>query len=522
MKTLLAQDVAFAFDDATAPLFSNINFSFSSQTHVIVGRNGVGKSIFLRLLAGKLAPTSGKIITNFTQIGYLSQHANSQMGTVADVMQLTLLRNAYKSICLGKGSNSDFAMLDGQWDFEDIALHILDHVQLPKQLLDATFKQLSGGQQTKVRLASLLLQNCELLLLDEPSNHLDTSMRKWLTNFLPTIPSIIVTHDTRLLNIADTISELTPSTMITSLGGWADYQASRAIQQDSLNKQIAQYKSEIRQAKKQQQADRERQERQQNHAKKSRIKTNQTKIVLDFRANQSQNTTSRLSKLHKQRIDNQHNNLTQAQHQLEKISPLAMTPNKPKKVSDPLLQISNMVLPFGTKKPINLLLNTGMRLAITGVNGTGKSTLLRVLTGELTAKSGNFHMTESHRLLDQHLSLLDSHSSALENFQQLSPSDWKDSDYRTILAQLRLRGDKACLPINKLSGGERLKVALACVFLGQYAPALLLLDEPDNHLDLESKLLLANTLAQYRGAVLMISHDENFMTNACTDEKFIL
>lgn len=308
------------------------------------------------------------------------------------------------------------------------------------------------------------------------------------------------------------IFRLTPKAMLTSVGGWTDYQASRAIQLETLDKQVTQHKTQLRQAKQQRQADQERQTRKSQHAKKSRASANQSKSVLDFKAGRADSTQSRLNALHEKRVVNERAALTQAQSELENMSMLVMSPSEPKQVSSPVLHLADIVLPFGQTQPVSVTLHSGEKLAVVGDNGAGKSTLLRVIMGEVSEKSGICQMTDAVMLLDQHLTLLDFNASALDNFLRLSPSEhWREADYRTVLAHLRLRGDKALLPIMALSGGERLKVAIACVFLGETAPALLLLDEPDNHLDLASKALLASTLNHFNGCVLLISHDADFV-----------
>ena len=174
------------------------------------------------------------------------------------------------------------------------------------------------------------------------------------------------------------------------------------------------------------------------------------------------------------------------------------------------LHLSELVLPYVHHAPLTLTVQQGERWHIRGRNGSGKSTLLRVMAGLEQPLAGFCEVHGRCVYLDQHFSLLDETESALSNLQRLHP-DSSATQLRTELAGLRLRGDKALQPLRELSGGERLKVALLTVLVGGNAPTLLLLDEPDNHLDLDSRLLLEQTLADYPGALLVVSHDPAFI-----------
>lgn len=183
--------------------------------------------------------------------------------------------------------------------------------------------------------------------------------------------------------------------------------------------------------------------------------------------------------------------------------------------------MKQLLLPYGQKTPLSFNLPFGEHLWICGDNGKGKSSLFKVLMGNLAPLSGEISSTNNIAMLDQHFSLLDKNTSAVDNFERLSPGLPKER-YRTLLAQIRLRREAALQSVNSLSGGEKLKLALACIFSGNRSPALLLLDEPDNHLDLDSKALLINALKQYQGSMLIVSHDEAFIKAIGVKNKLTL
>ncbi|MDE1485410.1 ATP-binding cassette domain-containing protein [Xenorhabdus bovienii] len=195
-------------------------------------------------------------------------------------------------------------------------------------------------------------------------------------------------------------------------------------------------------------------------------------------------------------------------------------------------QFSGEIIPLFSG--IDMVLNAEQH-ALVGRNGIGKSWLASILTRQIPPTEGSVnHFCDVGYLsqgltsfsgnaaeMDQHFSFLDKNQSALHNFQLQSPG-WPEDRYRTRLAQLRIRGEEALKPVGCLSGGEQLKVALACLFCGPYAPALLLLDEPDNHLDIESRELLQKALHGYTGAMVLISHDAQFIANIGNMQELLL
>ncbi|WP_340619502.1 ATP-binding cassette domain-containing protein [Xenorhabdus siamensis] len=288
-----------------------------------------------------------------------------------------------------------------------------------------------------------------------------------------------------------------------------------------VQRDVDQTRKNLKQALRDKQRDREKTDKRQSQGKQRRENANQAKLLLDHSLGRSEVTLSRIAKQNEERLQRSSSLAAEASTKLEIIDPLSIAVAMPQAATSPLLYLQDVILPFGSDSPISLTINNGDRLAITGKNGSGKSTLLKVMAGLLAPIKGICRVTSSHSLMDQHFSFLDKTQSALYNFQLQSPG-WTEDRYRTRLAQLRMRGEEALKPVSYLSGGEQLKVALACLFCGPSAPALLLLDEPDNHLDIESRELLQQALHDYTGAMILISHDDQFLEGVGNMQELIL
>lgn len=512
MQNLIeAKQLSLNFSDSPLPLFSRIDLFLTDELQALIGRNGVGKSYLAAILADKLKPSEGSV-HRFCNIGYMAQGETVLTGTAGDVLGTSQIQQISNRVLDGEGTPEDFSFMDDKWNWEIETEALLAEGELTLDILARPFKTLSGGEQTRLKLLALKKQGCDFLILDEPSNHLDRDGRMWLAQWLKNFSGgvLLVTHDTILLEQVQIVYELTSTGLSVSHGGWHDWLQSQEQLLLGAQREAAQTKKELQQAKRDQQITQEKTEQRQSRGKNQRKDSNQSKIILDRELGRSEATQSRKAKLHDDRTKNAADQAASAKAQLEIVDPLAIVTAPPEATSNPLLHLSNIVLPFGATAPISLIVNKGERIAITGKNGSGKSTLLKVISGQLEAEQGEIAVTESYRLMDQHFSFLDKELSALDNFRQQS-SGWTEDLYRTRLAQLRIKGDAAIKPVYTLSGGEQLKVALACLFCGATAPALLLLDEPDNHLDIESKNLLQQALHKYTGAIILVSHDKKFI-----------
>jgi ATPase subunit of ABC transporter with duplicated ATPase domains len=362
------------------------------------------------------------------------------------------------------------------------------------------------------------------LILDEPTNHLDQTGRDWLANWISQRSggTLVITHDQALLATFTQLLELRAGQLQRYSLGFADYQQARVHLLEKACKDKQQARSTLKKERQQLQTERERHEQRAAKGRTKARKGDMPKVLLDARKERSEVTGGRIEQKHQTVLNAEQQRIQRAEALLGQDNPLAFPLTEPEPVTGCLLTLKDIFLPRITAPtPLDWQVRSGERWWLQGANGSGKSTLLEVIAGTLAPLSGEVQRRGLCLKLDQQLTLLHFQQSALDNFKRLNPG-WSDATYRDRLALLRLRGDKVLLPLSQLSGGERLKVALASSLMGPKTAQLLLLDEPDNHLDLESQLLLAETLSQYRGGVILVTHSEAFAKATRFDQQFTL
>ncbi|HPE61331.1 MAG TPA: ATP-binding cassette domain-containing protein [Thiolinea sp.] len=486
------------------PVFTGLSATLTGGLTGLLGRNAQGKSVLLALLA-RLRPASSGHVRWFVPFHHVGQLQRLQGTRIADALGVGALYDCFERLQAGTADEADYLRLEGYWHLPpqwDSALHEAG-LSFP---LSAPVAHLSGGEQTRLALCRAFLLPDHYLLLDEPGNHLDADGHQWLQTRLAAHPAgaLLVTHERTLLQQVARILELDQHGLHDYGGNYAVYRNIRDAQNAALDQQLGTLKQQQRQQQRKQQDALEKaaQRRKQGEGQRD----SQSRLLLGARKNRADSSLSQLKQQQRQRSVQLASERQGLQEQQETIKPqsLRFAPVAP--AASLCLHASALQLPHVQHPPLTLTLHQGERWQIQGSNGSGKSTLLRVIAGLEQPRAGRCSVHGRCVYLDQHFSLLDAADSALGNLQRLHP-DQDETRLRTALAGLRLRGDKSLTPIHHLSGGERLKVALLAVLLGEQAPNLLLLDEPDNHLDLDSRLLLEQTLASYPGTLLLVSHD---------------
>ncbi len=447
-------------DEAEASINDNVKIGF-------VGRNGAGKSTLLRILLDEEELEKGEIIRHSSlKIGYLRQHDPFQAGESA----------------------LDFLMRDsGQPDWK--CGEVGGEFELKGTYLTGPISELSGGWQTRVKLASLLLQEPNLLLLDEPTNFLDVRTQILLEHFLRNFSkaALIVSHDRAFLQATcDHTLDLSHGKLTTYPGKIEDflvYQAERKEHDERVNAAVL--------AK-------------QKHLQKF-IDKNRARAST---ASQARSKGKQLERLQTLEVAD---DLPTASIRAPIVSPR----------NGAAVRLIDLAIGYPDRtvaKDINIEIEHGQRAAIVGDNGQGKTTLLRTIVGSLTPIAGTVRWGHACDIgvYAQHVyGSLDPQQTVLEYLEYKATAGTTNQQILTVAGSLLFRGDHVRKKVQVLSGGERARLCMAGLLLGTYN--ILVLDEPGNHLDVETVESLAEALLEYRGTVIFTSHDRHFMSRLATN-----
>lgn len=508
------EGVSYQLPDGS-PLFSDLNLHLDQRHTGLVGRNGVGKSVLAHLIAGDIAPTAGRCLRT-GKVYYLAQHITHAPGqTVADLAGVQPIINALERIEQGSTAPGDFDAVGEQWNIRQQLLDQLAHNNLGHLTPSTPTSRLSGGEAMRVALMGAFMSDAELLILDEPTNHLDREQRLALQAQLSHWPKalLVISHDRELLETMTRILELSALGLASYGGGYSFYAQAKAQQQSAAEQQLAHAKLERNRQEQRLREQAEQLERRQARGSKSASSRNQAKILLGRQKERSQNSSGKFQQHQQAAREALSVRVRQAASQVERQQAVFVyAPTTSQHSAAHIAELVDARLPYGFEplRTLSLTLSRGQRVALLGPNGCGKSTVLKVLAGQVPIPAGQAGVHVKTAYLDQHLALLNLECSVLEQLQALN-RQLTESELRTRLAQLGLGAEQVNRPCAQLSGGERLKAAMACVFYAEQPAQLLLLDEPDNHLDLVSLLALENMLNEFTGTLVVTSHDKRFL-----------
>jgi ATPase subunit of ABC transporter with duplicated ATPase domains len=515
---LLAEEISWR-TPAGDPVLDRVRLALHREKAGLVGANGSGKTTLLRILTGDLTPSAGRV-RRAGRVALLPQDFRPvHEQTVGEALGVRDKLDALGRLTAGHGSDTDLAVLDDDWTIEERIAAELSRLGLSDLGLDRPLASLSGGETTRVALASLFLRRPDLLLLDEPTNNLDRDSRQALRAALADWPGglVVVSHDRALLRLMDRIVELTPKGPKSYGGNYDLYVAQRDAEAQAAQEQLAAAAKELRRVRRDAQAARERQERRTSRGARERDRGGMPRILLNAMRETSARTTARLATTHEDRAAGAQDALAEARERVEVVRELDVClPPVDLPAGKLVLEMEGVCFRYPDSSralfdQFTLRMVGPERVAIAGPNGSGKTTLFKLIAGEVTADAGTVRLGVNRwRCLDQRADLLISGLSVLENFRRHVPGQ-SETACRMVLARFLFRGDMVHKPAAALSGGERLRVALACVLNAAEPPQLLLLDEPTNHLDLPSLANLEQALSRYTGTLLVISHDRDFL-----------
>ena len=501
-------------------LYDNCSFNFEATDKVgIVGVNGAGKSTLIKVLLGFEKLDEGEITLPSMRVAYLPQEIRIDSsqddvtvwdyiadGRPVDSLQ-DELNTEYEKLAKYPDSQAILERINRLQDLidsYDIAnfdyelMKIIEKMQL-SELMDAPMKQLSGGQKSKVAFAKVLFENAGLLMLDEPTNHLDANTKDFVANFLRNYKGmvLVISHDVPFL---DTVTNKTlflnktTHKMKTYRGNYTDFRRQYAAEMAEQDKRVTEQEREIRRL-------REFVERARN-------------------AKRSNTALIKMGHVREKVLDKRLAELETREQEYKKVE-INVSPSKQSGKTP--LEVQNLSFHYPGAEPmydkLSFQLTRGEKFLIVGENGIGKSTLLKLIVGQLQPDDGSiiFSQNTTTAYYAQEFEIIDEHRTVLENVRNY---DFTDTDMRGILSNFLFSGDDVNKPVSVLSPGEKARVAL-CKILTQRAN-LVILDEPTNHFDPETQKIIGENFHDYDGTLIMVSHNPSFVEQIGITRMLIL
>lgn len=516
---LILQNISYTHPNKDL-LFSDINLTVNNHQKIaLIGNNGAGKSTLLKIIAGGLQPSNGQLIIE-TEPYYVPQiFGQYNHLTIAQALRIEGKLNALRGILNGEASEENFNILNDDWTIEDRCKEALNYWKLDDLELSQKMETLSGGQKTKVFLAGILIHQPELVLLDEPSNHLDISSRQLLYGFIQTTKStlIVVSHDRKLLNFLNTVTELSKSGIKVFGGNYDFYKEQKQIESNALNQDIQSKEKALRKAKEKERETLERQQKLDSRGKGKQEKAGVARIMMNTLRNNAENSASKLKSVHSEKIGGISQDLKELRSSLPDIDKMKLGfDNSALHKGKVLISATNINYAYNTEvlwnNPLIFQIISGERIALKGANGSGKTTLIKLILGNIEPQTGTIYRADNKAIyIDQDYSLLDHNLKVYEQAQQFNVSALQEHEIKMRLNRFLFTQNDWDKPCSALSGGERMRLLLCCLTNNTKSPDIIILDEPTNNLDIQNVEILTASLNEYQGTLIAVSHDETFL-----------
>jgi len=516
---LILQNISYIHPNKDL-LFDNINLAVNNHDKIaLIGNNGSGKSTLLKIIASELQLSGGQLSVD-TKPYYVPQiFGQYNHLTVAQALRIENKVNALKEILNGNVTEENYTFLDDDWTIEDRCNNALDYWQLKDLDLSKKMETLSGGQKTKVFLAGISIHEPELVLLDEPSNHLDISGRQLLYDFIQSTQStlIAVSHDRKLLNLLNTVCELSKRGITVYGGNYDFYTEQKQIESNALNQELQSKEKALRKAKEKERETLERQQKIDSRGKKKQEKAGVARIMMNTLRNNAENSTSKMKSVHTEKIGSVSQELQELRSSLPDIDKMKFGfDNSALHKGKILFTANDLNFSYDTQplwtENLNFKITSGERIALKGKNGSGKTTLIKLILGNIEPQTGTVYRADNKSVyIDQDYSLIDDKLKVYEQAEQFNTSALQEHEIKIRLNRFLFTKedwDKSC---NALSGGEKMRLMLCCLTINNQSPDIIILDEPTNNLDIQNIEILTRAINEYRGTLIVVSHDETFL-----------
>lgn len=529
---LLLQDITYIHPNNEL-LFAGIDLMVNNHEKIaLIGNNGAGKSTLLKILAGQLLPAKGIVRTE--PVPYYVPQLMGQFNnySVAQALNIDGKLRALNEITSGNVTEANLTILNDDWTIEEKCKEAFEYWKLREIELSEKMGSLSGGQKSRVFLAGLMIHAPQNVLLDEPGNHLDSQSRNILYHYIQTTSStlLVVSHDRTLLNILDTVYELDMRGITIYGGNYEFYVNQKKLEKEALFQDIKNKTKSLQKAKVIERETIVRKQKLDSRGKKKQEKAGIPTIMMNSLRSNAEKSTSRIKSVHTDKIESISKELKLLHDEIPDMDKIKMNfDNSSLHIGKILIKASNMNYSYPVKDsinsikiqssgkliwemPLSFLITSGERIAINGFNGTGKTTLIKLILGVMLPTEGIIERANIKTVyIDQDYTLINRHLTVYEQAQSFNSGALQEYEIKTRLNRFlfpKSYWEKSCID---LSGGERMRLMLCCLTIGEQAPDIIALDEPTNNLDIQNIEILTTAINEYRGTLLVVSHDEYFL-----------